>query len=60
MPWRNYEIKQKYTKRDGTVSTYKVKNKKWIKSNKLYKPQKRGLAKINMVIEIWISGFIFT
>jgi hypothetical protein len=55
MTWRNYEIKQKYTKRDGTVSTYKVKNKKWIKSNKQYKPQKRALQKKS----IWSSRFGF-
>ena len=45
MPWRIYPIKQKYTKRDGTVTIYKVKNKKWINSNRPYKPQKRGLEK---------------
>ncbi len=45
MPWRTYTINQKYTKRNGTVSTYKVKNKKWINSNQRYKPQKRGLEK---------------
>jgi hypothetical protein len=45
MAWRNYPMKQKYTKRDGTVSIYHLKNKKWIKSNKPYKPQKRGLEK---------------
>ena len=45
MPWRIYSMNQKYTKLDGTVSTYKVKNKKWIKSSKSYKPQKRGLEK---------------
>jgi hypothetical protein len=38
-------MKQKYTKRDGTVSIYDLKNKKRIKSNKPYKPQKRGLEK---------------
>ena len=38
-------MKQKYTKRDGTVTIYKVKNKKWINSNRPYKPQKRGLEK---------------
>ncbi|CAN5652943.1 hypothetical protein BH18THE1_BH18THE1_08650 [soil metagenome] len=38
-------MSQKYTKLDGTVSIYKVKNKKWIKSKKHYKPQKRGLEK---------------
>ena len=45
MPWRTYPIKQKYTKKDGTVSIYKLKNRKWIYSNKRYKPQKRGLEK---------------
>jgi hypothetical protein len=38
-------MKQKYTKRDGTVSIYDLKNKKWINWNKPYKPQKRGLEK---------------
>jgi len=38
-------MNQKYTKLDGTVSIYKVKNKKWIKSHKRYKPQKRGFEK---------------
>jgi len=45
MPWRIYAIKQKYTKKDGTVSIYELKNKKWINCNKPYKPQKRGLEK---------------
>jgi hypothetical protein len=45
MPWRIYPMKQKYTKRDGTVTVYEVKNKKWINSNKPYKPQKRGPEK---------------
>jgi len=45
MPWRIYAMNQKYTKLDGTVSTYKVKNKKWIKSSKPYKLQKRGFEK---------------
>jgi len=45
MPWRIYPMNQKYIKLDGTVSIYKVKNKKWIKSNKRYKPQKRGHEK---------------
>lgn len=38
-------MNQKYKKLDGTVSTYKVKNKKWIKSNRRNKPQKRGFVK---------------
>jgi len=45
MPWRIYPMNQKYTKRDGTVSIYKLKNKKWVNSNKRYKPQKRGPEK---------------
>ena len=45
MPWRIYPMNQKYTKLDGTVSIYKVKNKKWIQSNARYKPQKRGFEK---------------
>ena len=45
MPWRIYPMKQKYTKKDGTVSIYELKNKKWINCNKPYKPQKRGLEK---------------
>jgi len=38
-------MNQKYTKLDGTVSIYKVKNRKWIKSSRRYKPQKRGPEK---------------
>ena len=38
-------MNQKYTKLDGTVSIYKLKNKKWINSNRQYKPQKRGFGK---------------
>jgi hypothetical protein len=45
MPWRTYTIIQKYTKVDGSVSIYKVKNRKKIHSNKPYTPQKRGLGK---------------
>lgn len=45
MPWRIYPMNQKYTKLDGTVSIYKLKNKKWINSNRQYKPQKRGFGK---------------
>ena len=44
LPWRTYIIIQKYTKRDGTISKYKVKNKKFIKSNR-HKPQKKGLER---------------
>ena len=35
----------KVYKKDGTVSIYELKNKKWINCNKPYKPQKRGLEK---------------
>jgi hypothetical protein len=35
MPDRTYPITQKYTKRDGTDSIYKIKNKKKIKSRLL-------------------------
>ena len=45
MPLRIYPMKQKYTKKDGTVNIYELKNKKWINCNKPYKPQKRGLEK---------------
>jgi len=41
-------MNQKYTKLDGTVSIYKLKNKKWIKSHKRYKPQKRGFEKLSI------------
>lgn len=52
MPWRIYPMKQKYTKKDGTVSIYELKNKKWINSNKPYKPQKRN-------VPLWSSRFGF-
>jgi len=55
MPWRIYPMKQKYTKKDGTVSVYLLKNKKWIDSNKPYKPQKIGLVKKS----IWSNRFGF-
>jgi len=55
MPWRIYAIKQKYTKKDGTVSIYELKNKKWINCNKPYKPQKRGFDKV----PLWSSRFGF-
>ncbi len=53
MPWRTYTITQKYIRVDGTVSRYKVKNKKWIKSNSRYKPQKRGLEKESLYSKIF-------
>jgi len=55
MPWRWYTFKQKYPKKDGTESTYLLKQKKWIKSNVPYKPQKRGFGKK----PIWSSRFGF-
>jgi hypothetical protein len=55
MPWRIYPMKQKYTKKDGTVSVYLLKNKKWIDCSKPYKPQKRGLEKK----AIWSNRFGF-
>ena len=48
-------MKQKYTKKDGTVSVYLLKNKRWIDSNKPYKPQKIGLVKKS----IWSNRFGF-
>jgi len=48
-------MKQKYTKKDGTVSIYELKNKKWINSHKPYKPQKRALEKP----PLWSSRFGF-
>lgn len=53
MPWRIYPMKQKYRKKDGTLSIYELKNRKWINSNKPYKPQKRGLEKKS----IWSNRF---
>jgi hypothetical protein len=47
MPWRIYTITQKYIKVDGSVSIYKVKNRKWIKTNK-HKPQSKGPARKSM------------
>jgi hypothetical protein len=45
MPLRIYTVKQKYLKNNGDISVYKKKIKKWIKSNKPYKRQKRGFEK---------------
>ena len=46
MPWRTYTVNQKYVKnKHGDTGVYKKKIKKWIQSNKKYKPQKRGLEK---------------
>src|SRR6266487_1384647 len=46
MPLRIYTVNQKYVKnKHGDIGVYKKKIKKWIKSNKPYKPQKRGFEK---------------
>lgn len=46
MPWRIYTINQKYVKnKHGDTGVYRKKIKKWIKSKKPYRPQKRGLEK---------------
>jgi len=46
MPLRIYTVNQKFVKnKHGDTGVYKKKIKKWIKSNKPYKPQKRGLQK---------------
>ena len=46
MPLRTYTVNQKYVKNKlGDIGLYKKKIKKWIKSNKPYRSQKRGLAK---------------
>jgi len=49
MPLRIYTVNQKYVKnKHGDIGVYKKKIKKWIKSNKPYKPQKRGLEKLSI------------
>ena len=46
MPFRFYTVNQKYVKNKlGEVGVYRKKIKKWIKSNKQYKPQKTGVEK---------------
>jgi hypothetical protein len=46
MPLRTYTVNQKYVRNKyGEIGVYKKKIKKWIKSKKPYKPQKRGLDK---------------
>jgi len=46
MPLRIYTVNQKFVKnKHGDIGVYKKKIKKWIKSNKPYKQQKRGLEK---------------
>lgn len=49
MPFRIYTVSQKYVKNKyGDIGVYKKKIKKWIKSNKPYKRQKRGLEKLSI------------
>ena len=46
MHLRVYTVNQKYPKnKHGDIGVYRKKIKKWIKSHKPYKPQKRGLEK---------------
>jgi hypothetical protein len=45
MPWRWYPKFNKVVRADGTVATYKSRCKKWLKSHKPYRPQKRGFEK---------------
>jgi len=43
---RIYTVNQKYVKnRYGDIGVYRKKIKKWIRSNRPYKPQKRGFEK---------------
>lgn len=53
MPWRWYPKFNKVSRADGTVARYKSRCKKWIKSNRPYKKQKRGLEKKS----IWSRRF---
>jgi hypothetical protein len=49
MPLRIYTVNQKYVKnKHGDIGVYRKKIKKWIKSNKPYKPQKRGSEKLSI------------
>jgi hypothetical protein len=49
MHLRIYTVNQKYVRnKHGDIGVYKKKIKKWIKSNKPYKPQKRGLEKLSI------------
>src|SRR6185436_326963 len=46
MPLRIYTVNQKFVKnKHGEIGVYKKKIKKWIKSNKPYKAQRRGLKR---------------
>jgi hypothetical protein len=53
MPWRWYPKTNKVARADGTVARYKSRCKKWIKSKRPYKKQKRGLEKKS----IWSRRF---
>src|SRR5437867_4510063 len=55
MPWRWYPKFNKFVRADGTVARYKSRCKKWLKSPKPYRPQKRGFEKKS----IWSSRFGF-
>lgn len=55
MPWRWYPKFNKVVRADGTVATYKSRCKKWLKSHKPYRPQKRGFEKKS----IWSNRFGF-
>ncbi|HJU79610.1 MAG TPA: hypothetical protein VJ599_08620 [Nitrososphaeraceae archaeon] len=49
MHLRIYTVNQKYVKnKHGDIGVYKKKIKKWIKSSKPYKRQKRGLEKLSI------------
>jgi hypothetical protein len=49
MHLRIYTVNQKYVKnKHGDIGVYTKKIKKWIKSNKPYKPQKRGVEKLSI------------
>jgi hypothetical protein len=55
MPWRWYPKFNKVVRADGTVARYKSRCKKWLKSHKPYRPQKRGLEKK----PLWSNRFGF-
>jgi hypothetical protein len=55
MPWRWYPKFNKVVRADGTVARYKSRCKKWLKSHKPYRPQKRGFEKKS----IWSNRFGF-
>lgn len=53
MPWRWYPKVNKVVRADGTVAKYKSRCKKWIKSKRPYKKQKRGLERPSL----WSTRF---